>query len=330
MAACFAPASGASTHAVCGRVDAGYPPAWATSARNFPTISRASSDASSRRPARTIRSGPRRSCSTTARSESHRQRRQLIVNEGLHRPRAPGSQCALAEFRRTICSSTRPHAQRRRTCIGLHSPRSEALENQLYEGILRRARRGCAGMVERGSGLDTDAAATCHQPARPERRDDQEIAVLRVDGRMACPSRSSQSHLPPGHSGLCEPVVQRRLCAGLYATVEAAHPTAISFYLNGCAATSTRPVSPTGNARTFIWTRPPRISRSSGAARGSRADGPRARPRSPARVEEIPTSDTPIRLHAPLHTVDVPLKSLADRATLSNFSASRLTSPKEP
>jgi hypothetical protein len=110
------------------------------------------------------------------------------------------------------------------------------------------------------------------------------------------------------------------LCATMYTTIEAAHPTAISFYLMGCAGN----INP---ARFPYWQRqniyidqtaenyPVYWGSFEEAARTGRVLGYEV-----LRVVEETTRIEPlIRLHGVLQPVAVPLKSRADRQTFITF-----------
>ncbi len=206
--------------------------------------------------------------------------------------------------------------------FGLHSPRSEALENQLYEGVLGALGAACAGMVEASIGIGRGRAGDVVINRRDlSAETDQEVAVLRVDGPDGKP-------IAVVAKITCHPVVMdyanllysADLCGGMYETIESAHSTAISFYLNGCA----------GNINPARW---PYRTRQNVFVDQTAENYPvywgsfeetwragRALGYEVLRVvEEIPTSARPIRLHGALLPVDVPLKSKADRQTFITF-----------
>ncbi len=206
--------------------------------------------------------------------------------------------------------------------FGLHSPRNEPLEKHLSGAVLSALDAACSGMVEAKIGLGRGRAGD----VVINRRDlsaatDQEIAVLRVDGPDGQP-------IAIVAKVTCHPVVMdyanllysADLCASMYTTVESAHPTAISFYLNGCAGN----INP---ARFPYWQRqniyidqtaenyPVYWGSFEEAARSGRVIGYEIL----RVVEEISSWTTPIRLHGALQPVDVPLKSRSDRETFIKF-----------
>jgi hypothetical protein len=206
--------------------------------------------------------------------------------------------------------------------FGLHSPRNELLEKQLYDGVVGALGAACAGMVEANIGLGRGRAGD----VVINRRDlsaatDQEIAVLRVDGPDGLP-------IAIVAKVTCHPVIMdyanllysADLCASMYTTVEAAHPTAMSFYLNGCAGN----INP---ARFPYWKRqniyidqtaenyPVYWGSFEEAARSGRVLGYEVL----RVVEEISAWSDPIRLRGTLQLVDVPLKSRSDRETFIKF-----------
>jgi neutral ceramidase len=206
--------------------------------------------------------------------------------------------------------------------FGLHSPRNETLENHLADGILGALGAACAGMVEARIGLGRGRAGE----VVINRRDlsaatDQEVAVLRVDGPDGLPIAILAKVT-------CHPVIMdyanllysADLCATMYTTVEATHPTALSFYLMGCAGN----INPT---RFPYWMRqniyidqtaenyPVYWGSFEEAARTGRVLGHEVL----RVVEEITPFEPPIRLHGEFRNVDVPLKSRTDRQTFIKF-----------
>jgi neutral ceramidase len=206
--------------------------------------------------------------------------------------------------------------------FGLHSPRNEVLENQLANGVLGALGAACAGMVEVKIGLGRGRAGE----VVINRRDlnaatDQEIAVLRINGPDGLP-------LAILAKVTCHPVIMdyanllysADLCAAMYTTVEAAHPTAISFYLIGCAGN----INP---ARFPYWKRqniyidqtaenyPVYWGSFEEAARTGRVLGHEVL----RVVEEISMIEPPLRLPGELRNVNVPLKSRTDRQTFIKF-----------
>jgi neutral ceramidase len=206
--------------------------------------------------------------------------------------------------------------------FGLHSPRSEALEKQLYDGVIGAIGAACAGLVEAKLGLGRGRAGE----VVINRRDlsaatDQEIAVLRVDGADNLP-------IAIVAKVTCHPVIMdyanlltsADLCASMYTTVEAAHPTAISFYLNGCAGNinparfpyATRQniyIDQTAENYPVYW------GSFEEAARTGRVLGYEVL----RVVEEISMWTPPTRLQGALQDVDVPLKSRSDREIFIKF-----------
>lgn len=206
--------------------------------------------------------------------------------------------------------------------FGLHSPRSETLEKQLYDGVVGALGAACAGLVDAKIGLGRGRAGD----VVINRRDlsaatDQEIAVLRVDGPDDLP-------IAIVAKVTCHPVIMdyanllysADLCAGMYTTVEAIHPTALSFYLNGCAGNinparfpySTRQniyIDQTAENYPVYW------GSFEEAARAGRVLGYEVL----RVVEEISTWTSPIRLHGELQIVDMPLKSRHDRDIFIKF-----------
>jgi hypothetical protein len=110
------------------------------------------------------------------------------------------------------------------------------------------------------------------------------------------------------------------LCASMYTTIEAAHPTAISFYLNGCAGNINPARFPYFKRQNIYIDQtaenyPVYWGSFEEAARAGRVLGYEV-----LRVgEEIAPSADPVRLHGELRTVDVPLKSRSDRETFIKF-----------
>jgi len=206
--------------------------------------------------------------------------------------------------------------------FGLHSPRNETLEKQLYDGVLAAIGAACGGLVEAKLGLGRGRAGE----VVINRRDlsaatDQEIAVLRVDGPDNLP-------LAVVAKVTCHPVIMdyanllysADLCASMYTTVEAAHPTAISFYLNGCAGN----INPTRfpySTRQNIYidqiaeNYPVYWGSFEAAARTGRVLGHEVL----RVVEEISMWTEAIRLRGALQKVEVPLKSRSDRETFIKF-----------
>lgn len=206
--------------------------------------------------------------------------------------------------------------------FGLHSPRSETLENQLADSVLAALGAACCGRVEAKIGLGRGRAGE----VVINRRDlsaatDQEIAVLRVDGLDGLP-------IAIVAKVTCHPVIMdyanllysADLCATMYTTVESAHPTAISFYLNGCAGNINPARFPYSTHQNIYIDQtaenyPVYWGSFEEAARTGRVLGHEVL----RVVEEISPMNQPIRLHGELQNVDVPLKSRPDRETFIKF-----------
>jgi len=206
--------------------------------------------------------------------------------------------------------------------FGLHSPRSEMLEKQLYEGVIGALGAACAGLVEAKIGVGRGRAGDLVINRRDlSAATDQEVVVLRVDGPDGLPIAFVTKVT-------CHPVIldyanllySADLCASMYTTVETVHPTAISFYLNGCAG-NINPARYPYEMRQNIYidqtaeNYPVYWGSFEEAGRTGRVLGYEV-----LRVaEEISTSASPVRLHGELHGVDVPLKSRSDRETFIKF-----------
>jgi hypothetical protein len=206
--------------------------------------------------------------------------------------------------------------------FGLHSPRSETLERQLYDGVLGALGAACAGRVEASIGLGHGRAGDVVINRRDlSAETDQEVAVLRVDGPDGKPIAIVSKIT-------CHPVVMdyanlyysADLCGAIYETVEAAHPTALSFYLMGCAG-NINPARWPYNTRQNVFV--DQTAENYPVYWGSFEEAWRAGRTLGYEVlrvtEETPTSGAPVRLHGALQPVEVPLKSKSDRQEFITF-----------
>ena len=206
--------------------------------------------------------------------------------------------------------------------FGLHSPRNEALEQHLAEGVLGALGAACAGLVDVTIGLGRGRAGDVVMNRRePGAETDQEIAVLRVNG-------PNDEPIAVIAKVTCHPVIldyanlfySADLCASMYQTIESTYPTAISFYLNGCAGNINPARFPYGKHENIYIDQtaenyPVYWGSFEEAARTGRVLGHEV-----LRVlEEIPMLEGPIRLHGALQAVNVPLKSRADREVFIKF-----------
>lgn len=206
--------------------------------------------------------------------------------------------------------------------FGLHSPHSERLEKQLYNGVISALGAAGGGLVEAKIGLGRGRAGD----VVINRRDlsaatDQEVAVLRVDGPDNLPIAIITKVT-------CHPVIldyanllySADLCGSMYTTIEAVHPTAVSFYLNGCAGNINPARFPYGTRQNIYIEQtaenyPVYWGSFEEAERTGRVLGYEV-----LRVlEEISMGTSPTRLRGALQTVNVPLKSRSDRETFIKF-----------
>ncbi len=206
--------------------------------------------------------------------------------------------------------------------FGLHSPRSRTLEKQLYDGVMGVLGAACSGLVDAKIGLGRGRAGE----VVINRRDlsastDQEVAVLRVDGPDNLPMAIVAKVT-------CHPVIldyanllySADLCGSMYSTIEAAHPTSISFYLNGCAG-NINPARFPYSMRQNIYidqtaeNYPVYWGSFEEAGRTGRVLGYEIL----RIIEEISMWTSSTHLRGALERVDLPLKSRSDRETFIKF-----------